>query len=433
MPIEQVTARMVLDSRGRPTVEAEVEITNGATFIASAPSGASTGSHEAMELRDGDPTRWAGQSVERALTGIRSVIGPALIGMDPTEQRRLDLQLVELDGTPDRSRLGANAILAVSAACARAGAAALEIPLWEHLADASACTPSLPLPMINVLSGNLHAAGGMDIQDVLVVPHGAPSYEVALEWAAGVYRRAGALLRAKGEPTLVGDEGGYGLVGGNSKQGIDLVVEAIVGEGLVPGVDMSIALDVAGAHLLADDGRYRLDGDVLEGSEFIERLVGWCHQSPICSIEDPLGEDAWDLWSEFVSSTRRFELQVLGDDLIVTHLDRLQRAIDTGAANAVLVKANQVGTISEALEVAGRAAAHGFRAVVSARSGETEDDWLADLAIASGAGQIKVGSLVRSERLAKYNRLLRVGERASDLRYAGGGPTLPLPELAHCG
>jgi enolase len=412
--IRKVEAGWILDSRGDPTVEVNVVLADGTSHRASAPSGASKGIHERPESRDRESPRWRGLGVESAIGSVRGEVSETLGGVDETDQRRVDDALRSLPG------LGANAMVAVSAAVARSGAAAEGRPLWAHLSRGGA---ALPLPMVNLFSGNLHAAKGMSIQDVLVVPLGAPSYEAALECIYEVYRCAGDLLRASGRATAVGDEGGYASTDLDSRAVIELTVAAIAAAGFDPGRDVSLALDIAATHFF-DGAHYRLDGTQLSADSLADVLVDWCHEFPIVSIEDPFAEDDWSAWSEFSSREEAQSLQVLGDDLIATHLDRLDRAQREGAANSVLVKANQVGTITDALDVAERARQHGMRAVVSARSGETEDDWLADLAVAAGSGQIKIGSLVRSERLAKYNRLLRIG-RESDLNYAGGGDALP--------
>jgi enolase len=325
--------------------------------------------------------------------------------MDVTDQVTIDQALVELDGTSRRTRLGANAMVAVSAACARAGAMVRDVALWEHLAGER--RPTLPLPMVNLFSGNLHARGGMSIQDVLVVPFGAGDESTAIEWAHDLYRAARTILGERGASTLVGDEGGFGSPSPSSEAAIALAVEAIVRARREPGVEVGIALDIAATHMLQPDGSYLMDGARFSADDLVKTFAGWADRYPIVSIEDPLAEDDWAGWSR---AATEFDpgIQLLGDDLICTHVDRLERAAAHGCANAVLVKANQIGTLTEALVVADRARALGMRAVVSARSGETEDDWLADLAVASGAGQIKVGSVARSERLAKYNRLLRI-------------------------
>ncbi|HVA06701.1 MAG TPA: phosphopyruvate hydratase [Acidimicrobiales bacterium] len=414
--IASITADWVLDSRATPTVEATVTLDNGMTAFGQTPSGASTGRHESVERRDGDPSHFGGKGVEGAARAIRWRIAPALTGQDVSDQAAIDAALVDLDGTEDRSELGANAILAVSVACARAGALAGGLPLWEHLAGTR--VPTLPLPMVNLFSGGAHARGGMGMQDVLVTPFGAPNESTAIEWVRDVYVAASEILTEQGASTLVGDEGGFGAPSASSEDTIAIAVEAIVRAGRIPGREVSLTLDIAATQLLQEDGTYCLDGRSYHPEELIETVVGWTTQYPIVSVEDPLAEDDWDGW---VRLAERLDprVQLVGDDLLCTHIERLNRAAELGCANAVLVKANQIGTVSEALAVADRAAALGLRAVVSARSGETEDDWLADLAVASGAGQIKVGSVVRSERLAKYNRLLRIGRSPGAPPWAG--------------
>jgi enolase len=417
--IRSLHADFILDSRGVPAVEVAVGLDNGIAASASSPSGLSTGSHESIELRDGDQTAWGGQGVGRALRLIREVIAPALMNREVHDQREIDSLLIELDGTPDRSRLGANSLVAVSVACARAAAASEGVPLWRHLAVGK---PQIPLPMVNILSGNLHARGGMDAQDILVIPTRAPDYPTALAWACDVYRATQQVLLRRGVPTLVGDEGGFGWTAGSTEEGLDLMMESIELAGLTPSKDVSIGIDMAASHLVVG-GEYRLDGMVQSAADLSRTYAKWIDRYPICSLEDPFGQDAWSDWANFCSATPT--VQILADDLIATHLTRFETALATGAASAVLVKANQIGTLSEALDVVEFARRNGWRAVVSARSGETEDDWLADLAVASGAGQIKIGSVARSERLSKYNRLLRIARLEDAPPYSGGGVGLP--------
>lgn len=421
--IDRIDAGWVLDSRAVPTVEATVLLSDGRSVAAHAPSGASTGRHESVERRDHDPSRFAGKGVDGAVASVRGTISARLAGSDPTDQEALDQVLVALDGTEDRARLGSNALVAVSAACARAGALVRGLPLWQHLAgDGSA---ALPLPMVNMISGNLHASGGMGMQDVLAVPVGATSYEQALEWIVNVYRSLGDLLADRGASTLVGDEGGYGAPAPSSEVAMELVTEAIDRAGHDPGHGVALALDVAATHLVGKDGRYRLDGETMSASELAGLICDWLDRYPIVSVEDPLGEDDWVGWASLGARVGS-RVQLVGDDLLCTRLGRLERAAETGAANAVLVKANQIGTLSEALAVARRASGLAMGAVLSARSGETEDDWLADAAVGSGAGQIKVGSVARSERLAKYNRLLRIARSPQAPRWAGTDGLAPL-------
>ncbi len=422
--IDALDADWVLDSRAIPTVEVVVTLADGRSAFAQAPSGASTGSHESLERRDGDPEHFRGKGVRGAVSAVRHQIADRLRGMDVSTQEEIDRALVELDGTEDRSVLGANAMVAVSAACARAGALSRGISLWRHLAGDR--SPLIPLPMVNLFSGSLHASGGMGIQDVLVIPVGAPDLPAAMEWVDDVYHAAADLLRERGASTLVGDEGGFGAPSRSSEEAIDLATQAIVRAGHRPGSQVAIALDVAATHLVASEGCYDLDGEVLETSQMIETIAGWVDRYPVVSVEDPLAEDDWEGWA-LAAQRLGPEVQLVGDDLLCTRVPRLERAASLGAANTVLVKANQIGTLSEALAVADRARSLGMGAVVSARSGETEDDWLADLAVASGAGQIKVGSVARSERLAKYNRLLRISRSADAPAWGGTGVLLRTP------
>jgi enolase len=408
--IRRVRARQVLDSRGNPTVEVEVACAGGVAARAIVPSGASTGRHEALELRDGDPRHYHGKSVLRAVGHVRELLGPALLGHSVTEQEALDQLLCTLDGTPDKSRLGANALLGVSLACARAAAAVRGMPFWRSLDRTGQAR--LPLPMVNLISGGLHAGGNLDFQDFLLLPIGARRYSEALEMTVTVYRALGALLLEQGhEGVLVGDEGGFGPRLESNEQAVELILEAIHRAGLEPGRDAALALDVASTHF-HHDGLYRLKaegGQELRPEEMVKRLARWSVTYPILSIEDGLAEDDWDGW---VRLTARLggTVQLIGDDLFVTNTGRLRQGIERRAGNAVLVKVNQIGTLSEALAVVELARRHGYRVVISARSGETEDPFLADLAVATGAGQIKIGSVARSERLAKYNQLLRIEE-----------------------
>jgi enolase len=407
--ISRIHAREVLDSRGNPTVEVEVHC-QGSRGRAIVPSGASTGTHEAVELRDGDPARFGGKGVLRAVANVREVIAPHLAGRDVTDQQAIDRLLRDLDDTPNKARLGANAILGVSLACAHAGAAVRGQSLWRYLdADGRA---RLPLPMVNLISGGLHAGGNLDVQDFLLLPLGARSYSEALQMTVAVYRALGAVLTRHGfEGVLVGDEGGFGPRLHSNEQAIEMILEAFQRAGLTPGQQAALALDVASSHFY-HDGQYRLQtgvGSALSSAEMVARLVQWVETYPILSIEDGLAEDDWDGWRELTQALGQ-RVQLIGDDLFVTNPERLRRGIASGVANCVLVKVNQIGTLTETLEVVRIAREAGYRAVISARSGETEDSTLADLAVATGAGQIKIGSVARSERLAKYNQLLRIEE-----------------------
>jgi enolase len=410
--ITRVRAREVLDSRGRPTVEAEVEA-GGSAGRAIVPSGASTGAAEALELRDGDMARYDGLSVLRAVQNVNRVIAPALIDVDAADQAAVDAVLLQLDGTPQKERLGANSLLAVSLAAAHAAAAAQHIPLYRHFARlAENDAPRLPLPMTNLISGGLHAGGNLDLQDVLVMPSGAADYVTGLEWIVRVYNRLGRLLAAAGyEGRLVGDEGGYGPRLASNRQAVEIVVRAIEAAGLRPGEDVTLALDVAATHF-HHDGHYRLaaeNGARLSSGDMIDRLEAWINEFPITSIEDPLAEEDWNGWREL---TRRLggRVRLVGDDLFATNEVRVRGGIELGAANAVLVKVNQIGTLSETFRTMRTARQAGYELVVSARSGETEDTTIADLAVGWAAESIKIGSIVRGERLCKYNRLLRIAE-----------------------
>lgn len=424
-PIESIHAREVFDSRGKPTIEVEMRCRGGRTASAIVPSGASTGSFEAVELRDRDSVRFGGYGVQNAVRNVRDMIAPALLGIDADDQQALDRKLCELDGTENKSHLGANAILGVSLAAAHAAADANEIPLVVHLHELWSRIPaastgqsappkmSLPLPMANMISGGLHAGGNLDIQDFLIIPSGAATYKQALDWIVTVYHQLGRLLREAGfEGSLVGDEGGYGPKLTGNEQAIEFVVAAIGAAGLKPGSDVSLALDVASSHFYSD-GKYHLVADRsanLSSEDMVSLFARWVDRFPIVSIEDGLAEEDWDGWKQLTTRLGS-QIQLIGDDLFVTNVARLRRGIEAGAANSVLVKVNQIGTLTETFETLRLALDSGYRAVISARSGETEDSTIADLAVATGAGQIKIGSVARSERLAKYNQLLRLEER----------------------
>jgi enolase len=418
--IARIHAREVLDSRGNPTVEVEVHCEGGAVGRAIVPSGASTGKHEARELRDGDPARFGGKGVRRAVAHVRDIIGPRLAGLPVTDQAAVDRALCALDGTPDKSRLGANAILGVSLACAHTAAALRQVPLWRYLDTKG--SGRLPLPMVNLISGGLHAGGNLDFQDFLLLPIGARSYSEALGVTVNVYRALGATLAAHGfEGVLVGDEGGFGPRLHSNEQAVELILEAIARAGYTPGRDAALALDVASTHFYRD-GRYHLSaraGRALSADEMISLLERWADAYPILSIEDGLAEDDWEGWHQLTAALGK-KVQLIGDDLFVTNPGRLQRGIAAGVANSVLVKVNQIGTLTETLQVIDLARSAGYRPVISARSGETEDSTIADLAVATGAGQIKIGSVARSERLAKYNQLLRIEEEIGAGRFAAG-------------
>jgi enolase len=423
--LKALKARQVLDSRGRPTVEVDAVASTGSVGRAIVPSGASTGRHEALELRDPENPRYGGLSVTRAVDNVIREIAPSVLGRDLDDQSGLDAQLIALDGTPNKNRLGANALLGVSLAVAHAAAAARGEELFVHLnrlwrnqlgGPQTACSePTLPLPMVNMISGGLHAGGNLDIQDVLIIPVGANTYSEALEMIVAIYRSVGAVLKKQGfESDLVGDEGGFGPRLRGNEQAFEIVMEAILACGFEPRLDVAIAVDVAATHFFDPvRGVYRLRStgeQVLDSQGVIDLLAGWIERYPIVSIEDGLAEDDWDGWA---AMTSRFQasVQLIGDDLFATQVARLEQGIECHAGNAVLIKLNQVGTLTETLSALKLAREHGFRTVVSARSGETEDTTIADLAVATAAGQIKIGSVARSERLAKYNRLLRIEEQ----------------------
>lgn len=412
--IARIHAREVLDSRGNPTVEVEVYCQGGAKGRAIVPSGASTGRHEALELRDGEQTRYGGKGVRRAVGHVRDQIAPRLLGLPATDQSLIDGTLCELDGTPDKSRLGANAILGVSLACAHAAAAARNLPLWRYLDTEGMAR--MPLPMVNLISGGLHAGGNLDLQDFLLLPIGARSYSDALEMTVHVYRSLASTLARHGfESVLVGDEGGFGPRLHSNEQAVEVILEAIEKAGYALGRQAALALDVASTHFFRD-GRYHLKvggGNSISADEIVEWFKRWVDHYPILSIEDGMAEDDWDGWRKLTTALGR-RVQLIGDDLFVTNPVRLQRGITEQVANSVLVKVNQIGTLTETREVLALARAAGYRPVISARSGESEDSTLADLAVATGAGQIKIGSVARSERLAKYNQLLRIEEEMGD-------------------
>jgi enolase len=406
--IQVIKARQVLDSRGNPTVEVDVHCTGGAMGRATVPSGASTGKHEALELRDGDPQHYAGKGVRVAVTNVQTILAPMLLGMSASAQEDIDKAMLARDGTRDKSRLGANALLGVSLACAHAAAAARSQPLWQYLAGRG--TALLPMPMVNLISGGLHAGGNLEMQDFLLLPIAARSYSQALEITVTVYRALATILREHGyESVLVGDEGGFGPKLQGNEQALVLITAAFARAGFRPGRDAAIAIDVAATHFYKD-GRYHIHGQALAAGAMVDLLCRWVDTYAILSIEDGMAEDDWAGWKILTGALGK-RVRLVGDDLFVTHPDRLQRGIDEGVANSILIKVNQIGTLTETLAVIHRARAAGYRQVVSARSGETEDTTIADLAVATGAGQIKIGSIARGERLAKYNQLLRIEEQ----------------------
>jgi enolase len=405
LSIQSVEALEILDSRGNPTLSALVTFSDGSTGTAQVPSGASTGKHEAVELRDADPARYRGKGVLKAVSNVRQVLGPGLIGKPVEDQASIDRWMIELDGTADKSRLGANAILGVSCAFARALAAHKRMPLWASLDFG--VPPAMPLPMVNIISGGAHAGRRIEIQDFLIVPHGFDSMADRLEAVVACHHAAHDLLVQRGcHLTGVADEGGWGPELPSNEAALEVLAEVITSLGLEGRA--SIAIDVAASHFLKD-GIYLLHSEdrKLERGEMIDLLATWVDRYPVISIEDGLGEDDWDGW---ITLTRRLgsRVRLIGDDLFTTNPHRVRRGIASGAANSVLVKMNQIGTLTETMEVARMAREAGYSLVISARSGETEDSFLADFAVASGAGEIKIGSITRSERLSKYNRLLEI-------------------------
>jgi len=415
--IEAVGAREILDSRGNPTVEVEIALDDGTLSRAAVPSGASTGAFEAVELRDGG-SRYLGKGVQQAVTAVLDTIGPELIGYEASEQRLIDQALRDLDATPDKSRLGANAILGVSLAAAKAAASSAELPLFRYLGGPNAYL--LPVPMMNIVNGGAHADSNVDVQEFMIAPIGAPTFAEALRAGAEVYHSLKSVLKSKGLSTGLGDEGGFAPNLDSNRAALDLIVEAIEKAGLVPGVDIALALDVAASEF-EDGGTYTFEGAAKTSAEMIDYYVNLVDSYPIVSIEDPLNEEDWDGW---VALTNQLDdkVQLVGDDLFVTNSERLARGIESGAANALLVKVNQIGTLTETFDAVDLAHRHGYRCMMSHRSGETEDTTIADLAVAVNCGQIKTGAPARSERVAKYNQLLRIEEELDDAaRYAGAG------------
>ena len=418
--IEDIIGREILDSRGNPTVEVDVFLTDGSVGTAMVPSGASTGAHEAVELRDGDAARYRGKGVLGAVANVNDTIRPELIGIDAVDQVSLDRLLVDLDGTPNKSKLGANALLGVSLAVAHAAAESVGLPLYRYLGGAGART--LPVPLVNILNGGKHAINSTDFQEFMIAPLGAPSFREALRWAAETFHALGTLLHDEGLTTTVGDEGGYAPSLGSNEDAIAAVLTAIERAGYVPGEQIAIALDPATTELYSD-GRYSLarEDRALSGAELTDFWADWVERYPIVSLEDGLAEDDWDGWAQL---TERLggRIQLVGDDLLVTNTERLARGIAERSANSILVKLNQIGTLTETIEAVEMAHRAGWTAVISHRSGETEDTTIADLVVALNTGQIKTGSISRSERIAKYNRLLRIEEELADAAvFAGRG------------
>jgi len=420
--IAEVLGREVLDSRGNPTVEAEVVLSDGSRFHAAVPSGASTGSYEALELRDKDPSRYHGDGVLRAVANIDQIIGPSLASFSPQDQAAIDGRLIDLDGTPDKSNLGANAILAVSMAVARAAASvnSSDGSLWRHLSQGGPV--SLPVPMFNILNGGRHASDSADIQEFMVVPLGVSTFTEALRAGSEIYHALRSSLREAGFNLNVGDEGGFAPSLSSNRDALELVLRAVESAGYAPGREVYLALDVAASELFQKSSRsYRLDreGSTLSSGEMADMYNGWVREYPILSIEDGLDEDDWDGWQQLCRQVGD-SVQLVGDDLLVTNIQRIQQGIESEASNAVLLKPNQIGTLSETLAAFRLAKAAGWGTVMSHRSGETEDTTIADLAVGWDVRQIKAGAPARSERVAKYNRLLRIeSELGAHARYAG--------------
>jgi enolase len=411
MEITKIIGREILDSRGNPTVEADVYLADGSMGRAAVPSGASTGAHEAVELRDNDNNRYLGKGTRTAAGNIQEYISPALSGMDAERQIEIDQQMIELDGTPNKSKLGANAILAVSLAAARASANSLQTPLYRYLGGVGACL--LPVPMMNILNGGAHADNSVDPQEFMIVPHGAEKFSEALRWGAEVFHTLKGVLKKRGYSTSVGDEGGFAPNLKSNEEAVEVVLEAITLAGYKPGEDISIALDPAASEFYdAEAKKYvfkKSDKSQRTSEQMVEFWMKWVHDYPIVSIEDGMAEDDWDGWKLMTEKLGK-KIQLVGDDLFVTNTQRLRQGIDRGIANAILIKVNQIGTLTETLEAIKMASDAGYKSVISHRSGETEDAFIADLAVATGAGQIKTGSASRTDRIAKYNQLLRIEE-----------------------
>jgi enolase len=414
--IFDVNGRMIIDSRGNPTIEVEITTETGTVGRAAVPSGASTGEHEAVELRDGDARRWKGKGVQTALENIRSTIAPQLIGLDVFDQRGLDQRLIDLDGTPNKARLGANAILGCSLAAARAAARDQCVPLYRYIGGAGA--RDLPVPMMNLLNGGSHADNNVDIQEFMIAPVGAPSFAEAVRCGTEIYHTLKKILQGHGLATGVGDEGGFAPNLGSNAEALDLLAEAITAAGYGLGDDVLLALDVAASEFHSD-GVYAIDGGEMDAAGLVAYYTGLADKYPLYSIEDGLDENDWAGWKQLTDALGS-KVQLVGDDLFVTNVGKLQRGLDEGVANAILIKVNQIGTLSETLDTIELAHKNGYRAVISHRSGETEDTTIADLAVAINAGQIKTGAPCRSERVAKYNQLLRIeAELGHVARYAG--------------
>jgi enolase len=419
--IEAVGAREILDSRGNPTVEVEVLLEDGTVSRAAVPSGASTGAFEAYELRDGDPNRYGGKGVQKAVAGVLDVLGPAIEGFDAADQRLVDAELIAADGTDNKSKVGANAILGVSLAVAKAAADSADLPLFRYVGGPNAHT--LPVPLMNIINGGAHADTALDIQEFMVLPVGADSFAEALRWGSEVYHALKAGLKKKGQSTGLGDEGGFAPDLPGARAALDFIVEAIGSAGFAAGKDFLLGLDVAATEFFAD-GVYTFEKQKLSGEQLTEFWAGLVADYPLATIEDPLAEDDWDAYVH-LTSTLGDKVQIVGDDLFVTNPTRLQKGLDLKVANSILVKVNQIGTLTETLDAVSLAQRHGYTAILSHRSGETEDTTIADLAVATDAGQIKTGAPARSDRVAKYNQLLRIEEELGDAAVYAGRSAFP--------
>ncbi|CAM3005061.1 phosphopyruvate hydratase [Paenibacillus sediminis] len=416
--ISDVYAREVLDSRGNPTVEVEVYLESGAIGRAIVPSGASTGAHEAVELRDGDKSRYLGKGVLKAVENVNEIIAPEIIGMDALDQIGIDKMMIKLDGTPNKGKLGANAILAVSMAVARAAADALDLPLYVYLGGFNA--KQLPVPMMNIVNGGAHADNNVDVQEFMILPVGAPSFKEALRTGAEIFHNLKAVLKSKGLNTAVGDEGGFAPNLGSNEEALQTIVEAIEKAGYKPGVDVFLGMDVASTEFYKD-GKYHLEGEgkSFTSAEFVDLLASWVDKYPIITIEDGCSEDDWEGW-KLLTDKLGSKVQLVGDDLFVTNTERLANGIEKGIGNSILIKVNQIGTLTETFDAIEMAKRAGYTAVVSHRSGESEDSTIADIAVATNAGQIKTGAPSRTDRIAKYNQLLRIEDQLGQLAQYNG-------------
>jgi len=419
--IDALIAREILDSRGNPTIEVEVGLDDGTVGRAAVPSGASTGVHEAVELRDGDTARFAGKGVEKAVLAVDDEIGPELLGYDASEQRLIDQVMVDLDGTPNKAKLGANAILGVSLAVAKAAAESADLPLFRYVGGPNAHL--LPVPMMNVLNGGAHADTDVDIQEFMIAPIGAATFSEALRWGAEVYHTLKAVLKSRGLGTGLGDEGGFAPSLPSNRDALDLLLVAIEQAGYAPGRDIAVALDVASTEFFAD-GSYRFEGEARSAEWMSTYYEGIVNDYPLVSLEDPMSEDDWAGWKH-VTDALGTRVQIVGDDVFVTNPARLQRGIDEGVGNSLLVKVNQIGSLTETMDAVDLAHRNGYRCMMSHRSGETEDTTIADLAVATNCGQIKTGAPARSERVAKYNQLLRIEEELDDAARFAGAAAFP--------